>query len=579
LPTHHNKSFHKKNYAEITRDTLDLITKGKTKEKHIFNRSILEYKIKCRQENKPIQVVEIEGLQNAKWYRFTGGTDYLVKDDMVEWLDRGNIPDNGSQFMITYYQRTDHRLTDDRPGSVLSILVGAISREIELLYDQMEHVYNAGFIDTASGDALDRVVALLGVKRKGPTHATGIVSFRRNSDPPELFCTDRIIYHDEDTNYMLKSIPVKIIVSVKGISKDIHDYMFQQGRDYLLDGDSIRWKKEEAAAQLPDNGTEISINYIVYSMIRVPKGTEISTQKDTYGKTILFKSQEDGYLKKNTNGIFEALIIAEAVEPGRNGNVPSETIKVMLKPPEGVEEINNPNPMTEGSDTEPDDLLRDRTKHVLDLHGKATLESLKRAVTSVDGVESLLILDMPDSVPGEVRIIVEGGNFEDICKKVEDTRAAGIKVYVERPKSVVTNITADITIKKKTVTEHILSKSKTEVQILTNIEREVKYIIERFFSTMSIGTNIIVNKLISSILSHSDVVDVDDLKIEPISDEIISTRDMKTEFMPEKQDLPKDTKFRSIKVKSLAESAKEVTLSQNEIFRAGVINIKCKIID
>ena len=299
----------------------------------------------------------------------------------------------------------------------------------------------------------------------------------------------------------------------------------------------------------------------------MPKGTEISTQKDVYGKTVLFRTEDDGYLKKNSSGIFEALIVAKAVEPGRYGDVPSDKIKIMLKPPEGVEEVNNPNPMTNGSDSETDDFLRDRAKHILDFHGKATLESLKRAVESIVGVESLLILDMPNSIPGEVKVIVEGGNLEKICEIVEDTRAAGIKVYVEKPKSLITNITAIVTVQNKTVAKHMLSKSKTELQIVNNIEREVKDIIEKFFSNLHIGTNIIVNKLISSILSHSDVVDVDELNIEPTIPDA------------ENEDLPEDGKSRSVKFKSLSESAKEVTLSYNQIFRAGVINVKCKMID
>jgi hypothetical protein len=559
LAAQYKKTFNKKKYVEIRDDTLDLITKGKIKEKHIFNRHVLAYKIECKRENKPIQDVEIGGFLKGKWYTFNKEKDYVLKDNTMQWTDLGVRPDNGSQFMITYTQKLDHQLSDRREGSVLSVLVGAISREIELLYEQMEHVHHAGFIDTASGDALDRVVALLGVIRNKPTHATGIVSFRRNSDPPELFCTDRIIYHYEETNYMLKSIPVKNIISVKGVSRDVADHIFELDRDYVLDGNSIRWKKEEAG-ELPENGSEFLVEYIAYSMIRVPKYTEISTEYDTYGKAILFRTEEDGYLKKKSNGIFEALIKSKALERGSAGNVPPHTLKIMLKPPEGVEEVNNPDPMTGGSDFEDDVSLRDRTKHILDRHGKATLESLKRAVASVEGVKSLLILDMPDSIPGEVKIIVEGGNFEYICKEVEDTRAAGIKVYVERPKLVVTNITAVITVQKKTVTERMLSKSKTELQILNDTEMQVKDIINEFFNSMDIGTNIIVNKLISSILSHSDIVDVDDLRIEPL---------------PEGN----DTKSRSIKIKSLAESSKEVTSSYNEIFRAGVINVKCKIID
>ena len=49
-----------------------------------------------------------------------------------------------------------------------------------LLYEQMESVYNAGYVDTATGANLDRVVAVLGITRNEPDFATGVVTFERD---------------------------------------------------------------------------------------------------------------------------------------------------------------------------------------------------------------------------------------------------------------------------------------------------------------------------------------------------------------------------------------------------------------
>lgn len=68
-------------------------------------------------------------------------------------------------------------LNDFSEGSVVSTLVRAFTRELKLLYDQMDEAYRRAFIDVATGYALDNVVALLGIERNPATPATGSVMF------------------------------------------------------------------------------------------------------------------------------------------------------------------------------------------------------------------------------------------------------------------------------------------------------------------------------------------------------------------------------------------------------------------
>ena len=62
----------------------------------------------------------------------------------------------------------------------------------------------------------------------------------------------------------------------------------------------------------------------------------------------------------------------------------------------------------------------------------------------VEGVSSVLIEDMPDGVPGIVKIVVQGGDEEEINRVIEDTRAAGIRVELHRPRIV--NLDINITV-------------------------------------------------------------------------------------------------------------------------------------
>jgi uncharacterized phage protein gp47/JayE len=68
---------------------------------------------------------------------------------------------------------------DTSVGSVSRTIVESVSREIAGLYEQMEVVYENGFIDTARGRALDLVTGILGLDRKSAQFATGSVTFSR----------------------------------------------------------------------------------------------------------------------------------------------------------------------------------------------------------------------------------------------------------------------------------------------------------------------------------------------------------------------------------------------------------------
>ena len=72
------------------------------------------------------------------------------------------------------------QLSDFQEGSVVRSLLESFSVELALLYEQLDLVYQSGFVDTASGPDLDRVVAVLGLNRNEPDFATGVVTFSRD---------------------------------------------------------------------------------------------------------------------------------------------------------------------------------------------------------------------------------------------------------------------------------------------------------------------------------------------------------------------------------------------------------------
>ncbi len=76
-------------------------------------------------------------------------------------------------------------LSDRTPGSVLRTLVETFSREMATFYQALTLAHDSGYLDTAQGPALDKVVAMLGVTRTRAGRLTGRVALSRATPAPE----------------------------------------------------------------------------------------------------------------------------------------------------------------------------------------------------------------------------------------------------------------------------------------------------------------------------------------------------------------------------------------------------------
>jgi uncharacterized phage protein gp47/JayE len=123
-------------------------------------------------------------------YRFTAADFELVSSsgnpaelDAIRFRETGRRPAPGSRLVVNYYpiQTDPVPLTDLNVGSVIRTLVETIAREVAVAHLQLEHVYRSAFLATAEGDALDKVVALVGVARLPGGHPVARVRFTRQS--------------------------------------------------------------------------------------------------------------------------------------------------------------------------------------------------------------------------------------------------------------------------------------------------------------------------------------------------------------------------------------------------------------
>jgi uncharacterized phage protein gp47/JayE len=480
-------AFVKKSYNDIRDSILAQITKGVINEQYIHDIYRTRYKL----ANTPVKsIVKVEGVVNGARRIFREGVDYKLAGDMLEWLPNGDKPDDKTPFYVNYIFGTPSGITDINPGSVVRTIVEAVSREIEFLYEQLNKVYLAGFIDTASGSALDLVVSLLGISRKPPEHATGKVTFGRSTDPAEVQVNREAHLYDGKTIYKLNNLPLKNIIKIEGLASGV-SCTFQRDNDYAVVDSGIEWLEE---GRKPDYNTMFYVDYIAYEKIKIPAGIKVSTYSPIPQEAKVFVTTEERVLKRVSEGIWEADVPVRALTPGTAGNVYAGMITVMPQPLVGVEYVINREDILSGAEAESDEDLRDRAKHALEVAGKATLKSLEAGVRGVEGVTCVLIEDMPDGVPGVVKIVVDGGDEEEIKKVIEDIRAAGIRVEFLRPKPVYLDLSLTVALEKGA------EPSKVEAELESKVRG--------YISSLGIGEDVVFSRIIGAILSVDGVYDI-----------------------------------------------------------------------
>jgi uncharacterized phage protein gp47/JayE len=450
-------AFTRRSYEEIRDSVLAQITKGIINEKMVYELNRTRYKL----ANTPVKSIEkVEGIVNGSLYTFKPTEDYGLTGDMLAWQVKGTKPDDKTVFFVNYVFGNPTGITDINPGSVVRTMVEAVSRELDFFYAQLNHIYLAGFIDTATGNALDLVVSILGVNRKPAEHATGMVTFGRSTDPREIMIERETHVYDGRTIYKLKSVPVKAITEIAGTcGGDLHH--FEEGTDYQISGDGIEWVVE---GKKPDPSSVFYVSYLAFEQIKIPAGTTVSTYARRPEDVKVFVTTEECAFERTPEASWEVDVPVKAMAAGTVGNVVAGTITVMPQPPVGVEYVCNRGDILSGIEEETDNELRERAKLALERAGKATLVSLESAIRVID-----------------------------------DTRAAGIKVEFAQPKTVHIDVSLTVRLKKKAVAP--------------NVERELEAKVRSYLSSLNIGDDVVYSRIVGAALGVANVHDVTDVTL------------------------------------------------------------------
>lgn len=175
-------TYRRRTFPEVLDNLLTSITGGVSAEAHPFPPpgGALEHLL---QQPPAADIISIYGSRDGEPHLFRKNTDYELASDKrtLRWKDGAELPDPGTLVLVNYYPASAQPvLTDVHVGSVVRTLAESIALEMARLYAQLEVVYDSGFIETATGRALDNVVALLGIERIAGGRPSGEIAFTRS---------------------------------------------------------------------------------------------------------------------------------------------------------------------------------------------------------------------------------------------------------------------------------------------------------------------------------------------------------------------------------------------------------------
>lgn len=187
-------SFAAEPYGTFVEDLLANLTGGVSRVPFTYVDDDLPFRLADHERVRPASL-RVHGISDGAFTDFVAGRDFqLAQDGTIIWAGSNGfnppgavLPDAGTDVWVGFDRLPDGQppvLNDRNPGSVLRTLAESFAREFAVLSQQLDLVYDAAFVDTAGGRDLDQIAALVGLERRGATHAVGEVVFRRSTPAP-----------------------------------------------------------------------------------------------------------------------------------------------------------------------------------------------------------------------------------------------------------------------------------------------------------------------------------------------------------------------------------------------------------
>lgn len=187
-------SYTPRRYDEIVRDLLSTLTGGTVAESLVAPATDVAI-VPAKLRDRPVRrVSHLEGFvgsaERPVRYRFTAADFELIstsgddtQKDALRFRDGGRRPIPNTLLTVNYYPVATRPvpLNDLNTGSVVRTLLETIAFEQAMTYQHLDQVYRSAFLETAEGRSLEKVVALVGLRRLPAGHPVATVRFTRSA--------------------------------------------------------------------------------------------------------------------------------------------------------------------------------------------------------------------------------------------------------------------------------------------------------------------------------------------------------------------------------------------------------------
>lgn len=167
----------RKSKEEIRAEILDHYVRGIVKikdEKYTFVSGTSSYSLNHIPYVTTDSDIEIWGTLNGQRYSFTYNEDFAIAGKKIVWNTAKNNPDNGTDYYVTYkYQGTKSTITDENSIALVYTAAEAFANALDDWYDELVYTRYSHPVETATGESLEGIGALLGAPKVQAQKAEG----------------------------------------------------------------------------------------------------------------------------------------------------------------------------------------------------------------------------------------------------------------------------------------------------------------------------------------------------------------------------------------------------------------------
>nr|DAN11134.1 MAG TPA: Baseplate J like protein [Herelleviridae sp.] len=291
---------------------------------------------------------------------------------------------------------------------------------------------------------------------------------------------------------------------------------------YILTKENIEWGIEEGIIEAFDFDKrkerraygDVTITFYnpLDQTMYIPKGTTFTSTRQQYSQQ--FETLVDYYVNP---GSTEAIIEVFAKDVGIIGNVPEDTINVMVSSSTLVKSVTNESSFYTGQERESQEDFKRRFHTYVESRGRATNKSLRYGALQVPDITGVHVYE-------EVGLVTiyahdNNGNLSDTLKKdieksVEDYRPSGIMLKIEPVVKTEVDVDVTVTISNK-------------ARIGETLQRHIENVIRAYLNEFEVADDLIIADLTQIIMNIDDAliydISIDSIQgnVETVPEEII----------------------------------------------------------